>query len=621
MLADLTEAGEKILIAKGGDGGFGNARFKTSTNRAPRRRDLGYPGEERWVWLHLKLIADIGLLGFPNAGKSTFLSAVSRATPKIADYPFTTLHPNLGVAAIQNRSFVIADIPGMIEGAAEGAGKAIRAFWATSNARRGCCTSSTAADDLGEAYVKLRRELEQHGGDLADKPELLALNKADAIGQELAEDQARLLSEAAGGKKVWIMSAVSGEGVDPILHELANMADSHRAAERRAAEGDKNPELRDALEPRDLGAGGHGPSPDGGGQGRLRAAGRRRRFDPPGVDVGAGRRPRRAGQGPGGWCCALGDPVGLRLQNRDPLNLRLDEKQAAAALGQIRLAEAYADSFAERDLNVGQILLTQEDTENRRRYLNARATLNRLLDWGTVPLVNENDTVATAEIRFGDNDRLAARVGGMVGADLLVLLSDIDGLYTSNPKASAAAEHLPLVTGGITPEIEAMAGDETSAYAKGGMVTKLAAAKIALGAGCAMVIADGRVLNPLQALVDGARATLFTSTETRHSAREAWLLGALSGDGALILDDGAARAVQAGKSLLPAGVVRVEGAFERGDTVRITRADGTDIGRGIAAYGSEDAARIAGKRSADIATILDESRGPNLIHADDLALF
>lgn len=313
--------------------------------------------------------------------------------------------------------------------------------------------------------------------------------------------------------------------------------------------------------------------------------------------------------------------VGLRLQNRDPLNLRLDEKQAAAALGQIRLAEAYADSFAERDLNVGQILLTQEDTENRRRYLNARATLNRLLDWGTVPLVNENDTVATAEIRFGDNDRLAARVGGMVGADLLVLLSDIDGLYTSNPKASAAAEHLPLVTGGITPEIEAMAGDETSAYAKGGMVTKLAAAKIALGAGCAMVIADGRVLNPLQALVDGARATLFTSTETRHSAREAWLLGALSGDGALILDDGAARAVQAGKSLLPAGVVSVEGAFERGDTVRITRADGTDIGRGIAAYGSEDAARIAGKRSADIATILDESRGPNLIHADDLALF
>ena len=143
--------------------------------------------------------------------------------------------------------------------------------------------------------------------------------------------------------------------------------------------------------------------------------------------------------------------VGLRLQNRDPLNLRLDEKQAAAALGQIRLAEAYADSFAERDLNVGQILLTQEDTENRRRYLNARATLNRLLDWGAVPLVNENDTVATAEIRFGDNDRLAARVGGMVGADLLVLLSDIDGLYTSNPKASAAAEHLPLVTGGITP--------------------------------------------------------------------------------------------------------------------------------------------------------------------------
>lgn len=313
--------------------------------------------------------------------------------------------------------------------------------------------------------------------------------------------------------------------------------------------------------------------------------------------------------------------VGLRLQNRTPLQLGLDEKQAAAALGQIRLAEAYADSFAERNLNVGQILLTQEDTENRRRYLNARATLNRLLDWGTVPLVNENDTVATAEIRFGDNDRLAARVGGMVGADLLVLLSDIDGLYTGNPKINPVAEHMALVTGGITPKIEAMAGEEANSYANGGMVTKLAAAKIALGAGCAMVIADGRVLNPLQALLDGGKATLFKPTETRHSAREAWLLGALSGDGALTLDDGAAQAVQAGKSLLPAGVVRVHGDFERGDTVRLSRPDGTDIGRGIAAYGSREARLIAGKRSADITTILDENRGPNLIHADDLALF
>ena len=313
--------------------------------------------------------------------------------------------------------------------------------------------------------------------------------------------------------------------------------------------------------------------------------------------------------------------VGLRLQGREPVNLGLDEKQAAAALGQIRLAEAYADCFAEKDLRVGQILVTQEDTEDRRRYLNARATLNRLLDWGTIPLVNENDTVATAEIRFGDNDRLAARVGGMVGADLLVLLSDIDGLYTDNPKTNAAAEHLPLITGGITAAVEAMAGVENSAYSNGGMVTKLAAAKIALGAGCAMVIADGRSLNPLQALREGSKATLFKPTLTRHSARQAWLVGALSGNGALVLDAGAARAVAKGKSLLPAGVSAVEGEFERGDTVLIRGQDGTDIGRGIAIYNSHEASQIAGKRSADIADLLGETRGPNLIHADDLALF
>ena len=313
--------------------------------------------------------------------------------------------------------------------------------------------------------------------------------------------------------------------------------------------------------------------------------------------------------------------VGLRLQGREPTQLGLDEKQAAAALGQIRLAEAYADCFAEQDLRVGQILLTQEDTEDRRRYLNARATLNRLLDWGTIPLVNENDTVATAEIRFGDNDRLAARVGGMVGADLLVLLSDIDGLYTGNPKTETSAEHLPLITTGITPEVEAMAGVERSAYSNGGMVTKLAAAKIALGAGCAMIIADGSGLRPLKALREGAKATLFKPALSRHSARQAWLGGALSGNGVLVLDDGAARAVRQGKSLLPAGVSQVDGVFGRGDTVQLRGLDGSDIGRGIAIYDSQEALVIAGKRSADIASFLGETRGPNLIHADDLALF
>src|SRR5712671_5673658 len=292
--------------------------------------------------------------------------------------------------------------------------------------------------------------------------------------------------------------------------------------------------------------------------------------------------------------------------------LRLEEKQAAAATGQIRLAHAYQEALAHHGITVAQILLTPDDTEERRRHLNARATFAQLLALGAVPVVNENDTIATAEIRFGDNDRLAARVAQMVSADMLVLLSDIDGLYTADPRADLAAEHIPLVRE-IGPEILAMAGAAAPGYSSGGMVTKLEAARIAMQAGCHMLIAEGRpnlgprtdgIAGPLAAIEAGARATLFLPHSEPRSARKAWIAGAVNPTGALIVDDGAARALRSGKSLLPAGVVGVEGMFDRGDCVIIRTRAGIEAGRGLSAYAAADIRLIAGHKSGEIATIL-----------------
>ncbi len=299
--------------------------------------------------------------------------------------------------------------------------------------------------------------------------------------------------------------------------------------------------------------------------------------------------------------------------------LSLAEKQAAAAVGQIRLAQAWSAVLAGQNLTAAQLLLTLGDTEDRRRYLNARETLVTLLRLGAVPVINENDSVATAEIRFGDNDRLAARVAAMLGADQLILLSDIDGLYTADPRQNPAARHLPEVAA-ITPEIEAMGGDPPPGYSSGGMRTKLAAARIATGAGCAMAIAMGRTPNPLAALGRGARCTWFLPAPDARSARKAWILGGLAPRGSLMLDAGAVAALRAGGSVLPAGVTRVEGAFRRGDTITLLAPDGGQIGQGLAAYDAPDAARIAGHRSDAIEAILGW-RGPDaLIHRDDLAL-
>ena len=315
--------------------------------------------------------------------------------------------------------------------------------------------------------------------------------------------------------------------------------------------------------------------------------------------------------------------VGRRQLGLGGQRLRLEEKQAAAATGQIRLAHAYQEALALHGITVAQILLTPDDTEERRRHLNARATFAQLLALGAVPVVNENDTIATAEIRFGDNDRLAARVAQMTSADMLVLLSDIDGLYSADPRRNPNARHVPVVRE-IGTEIQAMAGEAPLGYSSGGMVTKIAAARIAMSAGCRMLIARGKgggsVAGPLAALEAGGRATLFLPRGEPRSARKAWIAGAINPSGTVIVDDGAVRALQRGTSLLPAGVLAVEGVFERGDAVIIRTRSGAEAGRGLSAYSSADIRRIAGHKSGEIVDILGYRGRDEIIHRDDLVV-
>ncbi len=299
--------------------------------------------------------------------------------------------------------------------------------------------------------------------------------------------------------------------------------------------------------------------------------------------------------------------------------LRLEQAQAAAAVGQIALGQAYGECLRQHDLTAGQILLTLGDTEERRRYLNARETLATLLKLGAVPIVNENDTVATSEIRYGDNDRLAARVATMASADCLVLLSDIDGLYTAPPATNPNAVHLPEVPM-ITPEIEAMAGAAGSELSRGGMKTKIDAAKIATSAGTMMVIASGKDLNPLKAIDDGARSTWFLAKSTPASARKAWIGGHLEPRGTLYLDAGAVAALAKGKSLLPAGVRKVDGEFTRGDAVKILDSHDHDIGRGLVAYDYTEAGMILGRNSREIEAIIGHPGRAEMVHRDDLVL-
>jgi glutamate 5-kinase len=299
--------------------------------------------------------------------------------------------------------------------------------------------------------------------------------------------------------------------------------------------------------------------------------------------------------------------------------LKLEDSQAAAAVGQIELARIWSAMLGRDNINAGQLLLTLQDTEERRRYLNARSTVGKLLELRAVPVINENDTVATNEIRYGDNDRLAARVATMASADLLVLLSDIDGLYDAPPNLNADARLIPVIAA-ITPEIEAMAGDAGSELSRGGMRTKVEAARIATTGGTHMVIASGLIEHPLKAIADGARCSWFLTPANPVTARKRWISGSLEPRGTLTIDAGAVAALRRGRSLLPAGVIRVDGKFARGDAVIVRGPDGHEVGRGLVAYDADDAERIKGRSSSDVALVLGIEGRVEMIHRDDLVI-
>ena len=312
--------------------------------------------------------------------------------------------------------------------------------------------------------------------------------------------------------------------------------------------------------------------------------------------------------------------LGRRYLGLKTGELKLEEKQAAAAVGMVRLAQSYQETLNKFDLSVAQILLTLDDSENRRRYLNARSTIMTLLRVGVVPLINENDTIATDEIRFGDNDRLAARVASMVSADLLILLSNINGLYTADPAQDKTAKLVPTVTE-ITHEIEAMASNTVTSDSSGGMPTKLAAAKQCLGAGCRMIICEGRGMFPLKSLENGGDCTWFIPSGNPQTARKRWISGSLQSLGSVIVDDGAVAALERGRSLLPAGILRIEGTFQRGDAITIMNKDGSEFGRGLIAYSSEDATQIIGHKTGEIEELLGYRGRDEIIHRDDLVIF
>jgi glutamate 5-kinase len=312
--------------------------------------------------------------------------------------------------------------------------------------------------------------------------------------------------------------------------------------------------------------------------------------------------------------------IGSTVLGINKRRARLEDLQAAAAAGQVQLAHAYQEALAHNDITTAQVLLTPEDTENRRRFLNARGTLGRLIERRVVPVINENDTVATEEIRYGDNDRLAARVAQLVMADALILLSDVDGFYTADPAADPEAEHIPIVTA-VTDEMQRMAGETRSDIGSGGMATKVQAARIATHAGCATIITSGVVQRPLSQLASGARCTLFRAPGTPAAARKQWLAGVLEVRGEIRLDDGASQALRNGKSLLPVGVVEVLGNFRRGDVVTLVDAHGRELGRGLAEYSFDEATRLAGRQSESIEGVLGYRGRAVMVHRDELVIF
>src|SRR5947207_2726075 len=496
-LGDLAASGQRILAVRGARGGRGNARFATSTNRAPRRADLGRPGHERWLRLELKLLADVGVIGFPNAGKSTLVSRVSAAKPRIADYAFTTLTPTLGIVRVDDeRTFVIADLPGLISGAAEGRG-------------------------LGHQFLRHteRTRLLLHMLDLDPQTRRDPLDDLRVINQELA---AEIAAVREGRRVVLVTSGAIATGV---------------------------------------------------------------------ARLGLAERPRA-----------------------------IPEKQAAAAVGQSALMWQYEAAFSRHGIPVGQVLLTAEDVSVRARYLNARNTLDALLRFGVLPIVNENDTVAVEEIKVGDNDNLSALVASLIDADLLVLLTDVDGLYTGDPTTDRDARVIDTVDA-VTEDVARLVWNGTGAGAVGGMATKLQAAQKAAAAGVPMIIASGRKQGVLARILKGEPVgTYFAPRADRLGARKRWIAFAVTPQGRLTVDAGALQALtHHGKSLLPSGVVDVEGDFAAGEVVALV-GDGREFARGLVNFDASELRRIRGAKTRDIATRLGYKSFDEVIHRDNLVL-
>ncbi len=585
LLADLDRPGKRVLLCRGGDGGFGNAHYKTSTNRAPRRADKGWPGEERSVWLRLKLIADIGLLGLPNAGKSTFLSVVSAARPKIADYPFTTLHPQLGVVRPNpTQEFVIADIPGLIEGAHEGAGLGDRFLGHVERCAVLLHLVDGAAGDVVQAWRTVRAELAAYDA----RPCRQA--GTDRVEQGRRDDAAPGLRPARGTR-----AGVRPAGLSAVGRYAAGCA-----GDRAGAAG-----------------GDHGGRTGGCGVMPVPRLADAQRIV---VKIGSALIVDQKNSAPRtAWLAGVAADIaemraggievivvssGAIALARRTLNLRqprlrLEEKQAAASVGQIRLAQAWSEALSANGLTAAQLLLTLDDTEDRRRYLNARATLATLFALRCVPVINENDSVATAEIRFGDNDRLAARVAEMVQADQLILLSDIDGLYTADPRRDPACGAYPGRSG---PDHAGDRGDGRRAAAG------LLLGRDAHQAGRRAHRHAGRLRHgdrarPYRATrcascAEGARCTWFLPPPEGRSARKRWIAGGLAPVGVLLgrCRRGARAAPPAARCCPPACATctAVSSAATRWWCVgRTARA----LARGLSAYASGDAERIAGHRS------------------------
>ena len=634
-VADLAVDGQRVLLAKGGRGGLGNLHFKSSTNRAPRQFTRGEPGESLRLRLELKVLADVGLLGMPNAGKSTFIRAVSAARPKVADYPFTTLHPHLGVVRVDvNRSFVVADIPGPDRGRRRGRrpGPPVPA----PSRAHAAAAAPGRHRPAGRRQRGRRRcarhrpqELRKYDEELFRKPRWLVLNKVDLLPE--AERQARVeafvarmreLGEdsAPAGEmpRVFAISALTGEGCRELVFAVAEFLGQAAGARGQLWR----------------------PARGRSGAGLVMAS----------LLVQARRLVIKVGsslvtnQGHGLDHAALAEwaeqIAELKRRNREVLLVssgavaegmqrlgwarrprQLHEQQAAAALGQMGLVQAYESCFRTHGLHAAQILLTHEDLADRKRYLNARSTLRTLLQLNTIPVINENDTVATEEIKFGDNDTLAALVTNLVEADALVILTDQPGLFTRDPRRYADAELVREARAG-DPALDQMAGGAGSHIGSGGMLTKIRAAKRAARSGAHTVIASGREPRVLLRLIEGEPVGTQLAAETMTlAARKQWLADHLQVRGRLTLDAGAVRALtRDGKSLLPIGVYDVSGEFERGEVVSCLDPDGSEVARGLVNYSSGETRRILRAPSHEIEARLGYIDEPELIHRDNLVL-